>query len=271
MEKIEYIHILYVLAIIVISNTINYIIRISLSGKELNSKLISNNVYIITNDFCKCHNIRFGNINLYKIKCNLCKINNVINFERDKDIYKLLETIGKKVKFLIHTSGGETDLPNFLTYILKQNNVYVETFIPEMALSAGSFIALCSNIIYMNWYSSMGPVDTQVDYGSCDSDDENCDESFPAKYIKTITKKNNAITKLRSMESEGYHNDDLFILGKMFKKKKRDLIVKHFLETKNSHSIRYGPKDVGQYGLNVKIGLPTYISDIFNDFKKLYD
>ena len=91
------------------------------------------------------------------------------------------------------------------------------------------------------------------------------------EHMDPITKKNNAITKLRSMESEGYHNDDLFILSKMFKKKKRDLIIQHFLETKNSHSIRYGPKDISQYGLNVKVGIPPYIADIFDDFKQLYD
>ena len=62
MEKIEYIHILYVLAIIAFSNIINYIIRISLSGKQLNDKLISNDVYIITNEFCKCHTVKIGNL-----------------------------------------------------------------------------------------------------------------------------------------------------------------------------------------------------------------
>ena len=30
----------------------------------------------------------------------------------------------------------------------------------------------------MNWYSSMGPVDTQVDYGTNTSDDEEYDESM---------------------------------------------------------------------------------------------
>ena len=82
-------------------------------------------------------------------------------------------------------------MPRFLSYILKQNKIKVQTYIPEKALSAGSFIALCSNVIYMNWYSSMGPIDTQINYASCDSDCE--EESFPAKYIKTINHKTNAL------------------------------------------------------------------------------
>lgn len=272
MDKLEYVHLIIIPILIIISSIINYIIRISLSGKELNNMLISNNIYIITNDFCKCHTLRCCNLNIFKIKCNLCKINRVIDFEKDKDIYYLLTQIDKTVRFIIHTEGGETDLPNFLTYILKQNDINIKTYIPQMALSAGSFIALCSNVIYMNWYSSMGPIDTQIDYSTCDSDNEDYDESFPAKYIKTVKHKTNALTKLKSLEAEGYHKDDLYILSKMFKKKKkRDLIIKHFLETENSHCIRYGPKDLSQYGLNIKVGIPNNITEIFNMFKKLYD
>ena len=66
----------------------------------------------------------------------------------------------------------------------------------------------------------MGPIDTQINYGTCDSDNEDYDESFPAKYIKTVKHKTNALTKLKSLEAEGYHKDDLYVLTKMFKKKK---------------------------------------------------
>ena len=48
----------------------------------------------------------------------------------------------------------------------------------------------------------MGPVDTQVDYNlnNNDSDDE-YDESYPAKFIKEVKHKSNAITRLKAMES----------------------------------------------------------------------
>ena len=251
---------------------LTYIKKISYSGNLLEEKLNKEDIYIITNESCKCCDIKMYNIIFYKLKCNLCKIKRVINFEKERDIYYLLENIKDSVKFLIHTEGGESDFPNFLTYILKQQKIYVETFIPQHAISAGSFIALSSNIIRMNWYSSMGPVDTQIDYSLCHSDDESDDESFPAKYIKDVKHKSNALTRLRAMEAEGYHQDDLFIISSMFKKKKkRDLIIKNFLETKHSHSIKYGPKDLRNFGLNVKIGIPMKIKLIFDEFKKLYD
>jgi len=249
-----------------------YIKKISYSGSILEEKLNKEDIYIITNDSCKCWDIKVYNIIFCKVKCNLCKIKRVINFEKESDIYYLLEHIKGRVNFLIHTNGGAAEFPNFLTYILKQQNIYVETIIPQHAISAGSFIALSSNIITMNWYSSMGPVDTQLYYSSYHSDDEIDGESFPAKYVKDVTDKSYALTRLRAMEAESYHQDDLFIINSMFKKKKkRELIIKNFLETPHSHSIKYGPLDLRDFGLNVRTGIPIKIKLIFDEFKKLYD
>ena len=187
---------------------------LSVKAKELEKVLESEDVYIITNEFCKCRHIKLGSCFHYVIKCNLCKIKRIINFEKEKDIYYLLENINDKAKFLIHTEGGDTDLANFLPYILCQNSIELISFIPQYALSAGSFIALASKKIYLNWYSSMGPIDTQIDYANSTSDDDDdYDESFPAKYIKDVTSKKNSLTKLKSMEANSYHVDDLFLLN----------------------------------------------------------
>ena len=114
----------------------------------------------------------------------------------------------------------------------------------------------------------MGPIDTQVDYSNLNSDDD--DESFPAKHIKEIKNKKNAVTKLRSMEANSFHVDDLFLIKSIFKKKKkRDQIIRNFLNTNRSHSIRYGPKDLKQFGLNVEVGIPKDINEIFYLFKKV--
>jgi hypothetical protein len=248
-----------------------YFTNYSTLAKKLEIQLIDNDVYIITNDFCKCKHIRFGNFFKFTIKCNLCHINRVIDFEKEKNIYYLLENLNERSKFIIHTEGGDTDLANFLPYIISQNNIELISFIPQYALSAGSFIALASRKIYLNWYSSMGPIDTQIDYSNSNSDDEDdFDESFPAKHIKEITSKKNSVTKLRSMEANSYHVDDLFLIKSIFKKKKkRDQIIRNFLNTNKSHSIRYGPKDLKRFGLNVEVGIPEDIKEIFNLFKRV--
>ena len=138
-----------------------------------------------------------------------------------------------------------------------------------MALSAGSFIALCSNVIYMNWYSSMSPIDTQVTHNYNLSTDEDMDESFPAKFVMKVKNQENALTRLRALEASSYHSDDIFIINKIFGNSKSKKIIKNFLDTPHSHSIRYGPKDLQQFGLNVKIGIPDNIIEIFNLFAKL--
>lgn len=110
----------------------------------------------------------------------------------------------------------------------------------------------------------MGPVDTQLDY-----DAEGEEESFPVKYIKNLKNKENSITKLKSLEAKSYHTDDLFLIKSIFKnKKKRRLIINNFLNTENSHHIKYGPEDLKRFGLNVKIGIPQNILNIFIFFKK---
>jgi ATP-dependent protease ClpP protease subunit len=247
-----------------ILNYVEYFYRMIYNTTKLNNFLETENLYIITNDFCKCKNLEIYNYTLFTYKCNSCRIKRIIDFEKEKQVYQLLSNIKNKVKFIIHTHGGESELPNFLTYILKQNKIYVETYIPQIALSAGTFIALSSNVIYMNWYSAMGPIDTQLSYS--ESVDEDYEETFPAKFIKTIKTKENALTKLQSLEADSVHNDDLFILNKVFKTKKCNKIIKNLLESNRSHSIRYGPKDLETFGLNIKIGILDDIQEMFDIF-----
>jgi hypothetical protein len=253
----------------ILSNIKKYIIEyFERKDLILQQLLESNDLFIFSNDFCKCKTFKIFNYKTYKYKCNLCCVKRVINFEEENDIYYFLENVKKRANLILHTKGGNTEFSDFIPYILKQKGIYINTYIPHYAYSAGSFIALPSNMIYLNWYSSMGPVDTQLEYGiSNDSDDEE-EETFPAKYIKDVKEKENAVTKLRSLEAKGYHSDDLFLLNSIFKnKKRRDIIIKHFLNTDKSHQIKYGPKDLQNFGLNIKVGIPEHILEIFNKFK----
>merc|ERR1712196_261192 len=115
------------------------------------------------------------------LKCSLCRIPNVIDFEKESDIYRLIKNIPDNVNFMIQTEGGDSEEANYLAYILKQKKIKIRSYVPNYALSAGSFIALTGDEIFMNWYSTMGPIDTQVDFSTEEDDSE--DESFPAKYV----------------------------------------------------------------------------------------
>jgi len=263
----KYLIIITILSIgFIIFQFYNFIHKLYLKFK-LERYLLKKNIFIITNDFCHCKDYRLNKFINFTIECLTCNNKRIINFEKENDIYYLLDNIKDSITFIIHTNGGESDLPNFLAYILKQKKIFVKTYIPQKALSAGSFIALSSNIIFMNWYSCMGPIDTQINYDLGNEDE--FEESFPAKFIKDVIKKNNAIVKLKAMEAESYHQDDIFLLSKMFGKKKSKIIMKNFLNTKLSHSIRFGPKDLKNFGLNVKIGIPDEINNIFKTFLRI--
>ena len=173
-----------------LNNLINIVISLFIRlftnyKSKLDSLLEKEDIFIISNGFCNCKDIKIFNIDFGKIKCKLCSIKRVIDFENEEDIYFLLNNLKDKANFIIHTDGGTTRFADFLPYIIRQKNICLKSYIPEFALSAGSFIALASNIIYLNWYSCMGPVDTRLEYSIPDDEED----TFSAKHIKLVKKK----------------------------------------------------------------------------------
>ena len=245
---------------------LNYINNRFFSNKKLDELLKEENVYIISNNYCRCYNIQLCEINL-ELKCSLCRINNIIDFEDPNHIYKFIKNIPNNINMIIQTEGGECEEANYFAYILKQRKIRIKSYIPNYALSAGSFIAITGDEIFMNWYSTMGPIDTQIDFSTIEDEDSE-DETFPAKYVAKIKKKDNALVKLKAREAECYHYDDKFIIKSMFKRDKSKKIIKNLLETKHSHNMRFGPKDLRKFGLNINTNMPPKIQLIFDIFIK---
>ena len=117
----------------------------------------------------------------------------------------------------------------------------------------------------MNWYSLLGPVDTQIDY-----DDE---ETFAAKHIKEFRKKSWAREKdyLRGLEADSIHNDDEHLLNVILKNNNnKDRIIKRLLNTKYSHGISYTRNDIRDMGLPVVNEVPQHIMLIFNIYNDIF-
>lgn len=247
---------------------ITYINNRFFKYKELQKYLEEENAFIISNNFSSCYYKKIFGFK-FLLNCSLYRCPNVIDFENPDHIYRLITNIPDNVKFIIQTEGGDTEEANYLAYILKQKKIKITSYIPNYALSAGSFIAITGETIYMNWYSTMGPIDTQVDFST--KDDDSDDESFPAKYVAKVKKKENAMVKLKAREAECYHYDDKFIINSMFKSKERSgKIIKNLLETKHSHNMRFGPKHLRKFGLNINTNMPVKIQKIFDIFWKQY-
>jgi hypothetical protein len=81
-------------------------------------------------------------------------------------IYGLDKTIG--LDLILHTPGGDTaateSIVNYLRAIFGNN---IRAFIPQMAMSAGTMIALSCKEIVMGKQSNIGPIDPQFGGMSC--------------------------------------------------------------------------------------------------------
>jgi hypothetical protein len=69
----------------------------------------------------------------------------------------------KGLDLVLHTPGGEVNATEALvTYLRAMFGKDVRTFVPQLAMSAGTMIALSSREIWMGKHSSIGPIDPQV-------------------------------------------------------------------------------------------------------------
>lgn len=68
----------------------------------------------------------------------------------------------KGLDLLLHTPGGNVAATESLVDYLKAMFTDVRVIVPQLAMSAGTMIALSSNTIVMGKHSSLGPIDPQI-------------------------------------------------------------------------------------------------------------
>lgn len=222
-------------------------------------------IVILTSEECKCK--KYYSLVPY-LKCKKCLSNHVINFENINEVFSTFSKINsdKKCHLIIDTLGGECSYADTFSRLLIENQIDVKVYIPRYAKSAGTMIAISGNEIFMNWYSIMGPIDTQIDY-----DEE---DTFSAKYIKEFKKKNWAKDKefIRGLEAESYHSDDTFLLNRILKDNdNKERIVKRLLNTKHSHEMSYIRQDVRNMGLPIRDNIPEFVNKIFTIYQGIFD
>lgn len=99
-------------------------------------------------------------------------INTDIN---DKDINALMETIrgtdkNKGLDLILHTPGGEIGATEqIISYLKSYYGDDIRAIVPQMAMSAGSMIAVSCKSIMMGRQSCIGPFDPQLGGVACQS------------------------------------------------------------------------------------------------------
>ena len=75
---------------------------------------------------------------------------------------------GMGLDIIIHTPGGDLAvMENLINYLHKIFNGDIRVIIPQIAMSAGTMIALFSKAILMGEQSCLGPVDPQYNGVAC--------------------------------------------------------------------------------------------------------
>src|SRR5579872_739003 len=70
-----------------------------------------------------------------------------------------------KLDFIIHSPGGSAEATKRLISYIRKLFPYIRVFVPHLAMSGGTMLALASDEIWMGPYSSLGPTDPQVPLG----------------------------------------------------------------------------------------------------------
>lgn len=93
----------------------------------------------------------------------------------DKDINAFMETVykldrGKGLDLILHTPGGDVSATEqIIKYLHSMFNGNIRAIIPQMAMSAGSMVAVSCRTIMMGKQSCLGPFDPQLNNLPCQS------------------------------------------------------------------------------------------------------
>lgn len=169
--------------------------------------------------------------------CAIFKINNFnqLHFTNFCQKYE-----NKNIKIIIHTAGGDNDVTNFISVALR-DHPNTSAYIPYYAYSGGSLIALACKKIFMNTASSMGPIDSQVEYGFVDSDylysstsiieyHDYCEKNkvvMPAdKYIKYL-------------DAKKIYDYDKYFIRSVFKTNRDNNLIDFFCNGRYPHDVSF--------------------------------
>lgn len=215
-----------------------------------NKKLINDNIYILSNDFPKYEkNILF--LGFFYIKqTNISKLSRVININDNNRIEYLINNLEQNKDLnLILDIDCKKELANlnYLTYLIKRNNIKLVTYLPNYASESSILLALSSNKLFMNWYSYLPPISNNI---------KNVTDTINLLYDKSYGKlyKN--------------FNDYEFIIDRCFPKNKADKIKELFLNSIYS-DIFYDHRDLKKIGLNVSTKSTENFEENYSLFLKL--
>lgn len=89
-----------------------------------------------------------------------------ITYKNAIDIVAAMNALGPgPISLVIHTLGGDASAVGYLARAIKNSKSEVLAYVPYVAMSGGTVVALAANRIYMAREAVLGPVDPQLAWG----------------------------------------------------------------------------------------------------------
>lgn len=71
----------------------------------------------------------------------------------------------RSLTVLLTTDGGFIEVVQRIVAILRHHYAHVTFIVPDYAFSAGTILVMSGDVIYMDYYARLGPIDPQVELG----------------------------------------------------------------------------------------------------------
>ena len=178
----------------------------------------------------------------------------------------------EKLQIILYTDGGDVQMCDIICKILNESKCKVDTYIPYYALSSGTLIAFSSDNIHMNDYSFLSPVDAQ-------SSLNNSAQFYSSDaYLKLLENVKDARVHsnsyLSAVDNSKLHDETVDYLREIFTKKGMSEdecknIINMFGSGKYSHSAIFSYNKLVDSGLDINLGIPDDINDLFSTYLKV--
>ena len=87
-------------------------------------------------------------------------------FRHFRDFIEKVQSESKRenetIAVLLRTGGGSAETAERMVNILRKHYVHVHFVVPDFAMSAGTILCMAGDKIYMDYSSSLGPIDPQI-------------------------------------------------------------------------------------------------------------
>lgn len=90
----------------------------------------------------------------------------VPTFRQFIEIYTTPRRESKTLSIILNTTGGSVEAVERMVAIVRHHYDYVYFVVPDYAMSAGTILCMSGDKIFMDYSSSLGPIDPQVFNGT---------------------------------------------------------------------------------------------------------